>query len=374
LKIDLEKSATNMKLPNKEEFNFKDCVIAGDECWLITPKDMSVKWNDENTRFRSCVVRKSDNFVISQGFRKFTNFGEQPAFEPWKDCWKFEARHKLDGSLLIVSRYKGQWIIRTRGTVDARQLPNGHEIDMLIEKYKKFFEDSDAIDSISALEQSWLFEWTTPSNIIVLKESDEYELTLIGIVSNEDAAYYSQAYVDICAIQYDFKRPEMYHYNSVSECIADVTAWKGKEGVVIYSPNGQTLKKIKASEYCELHKIATGIKNVKNVLDVFMESPKFTKYEDFYSHIEKLLDFEIAEKCKPFIQEITDAYAKFVKCVDNINQRMLFIRDYSNRKEQAMAIQEEFRDWKTAIAFILLDKREIDNKIVRKAMDKILEL
>jgi len=53
---------------------------------------------------------------------------------------------------------------------------------------------------------------------------------------------------------------------------------------------------------------------------------------------------------------------------------MLFIRDYSNRKEQAMAIQEEFRDWKTAIAFILLDKRDIDDKIVRKAMEKILEL
>ena len=363
LKIDLEKSATNMKLPNKEEFNFKDCVIAGDECWLIVPKDMSVKWNDENTRFRSCIVRKSDNFVISQGYRKFTNFGEQPAFEPWKDCWKFEAKHKLDGSLLIVSRYKGQWIIRTRGTVDARQLPNGHEIDLLIEKYKNFFEDSDAIDSISALEQSWLFEWTTPSNIIVLKESDEYELTLIGIISNEDAAYYSQAYVDICAIQYDFKRPEMYHYKSLSECIADVTAWKGKEGVVIYSPNGQTLKKIKASEYCELHKI-----------DVFMESPKFTKYEDFYSHIEKLLDFEIAEKCKPFIQEITDAYAKFVKGVDNMNERIPFIQNYETRKEQAVAIQQEFRDWKTAIAFLLLDNRKVDDKIVRKAMEKILEL
>jgi hypothetical protein len=39
-----------------------------------------------------------------------------------------------------------------------------------------------------------------------------------------------------------------------------------------------------------------------------------------------------------------------------------------------MAIQEEFSDWKTAIAFILLDKREIDDKIVRKAMEKILEL
>jgi hypothetical protein len=381
--IDLEKSVINMKLPDKEEFNFKDCVIAGDECWLITPKDMSVKWNDENARFRSCVVRKSDNFVISQGFRKFTNFGEQPAFEPWKDCWKFEARHKLDGSLLIVSQYKGQWIIRTRGTVDARQLPNGHEIDSLMSKYPWVFFNSywSLVNALSdegnsgTNPASMLFEWTTPTNTIVLREHDEPTLTLLGVIDNQTGGYWRQDDVDeLAQLTFRIGRPKKYHYKSLSECIADVTAWKGKEGVVIYSPDHQTLKKIKASEYCELHKIATGIKNVKNVLDVFMESPKFIKYEDFYSHIEKLLDFEIAEKCKPFIQEITDAYAKFVKCVDNINQRMLFIRDYSNRKEQAMAIQEEFRDWKTAIAFILLDKREIDDKIVRKAMEKILEL
>ncbi len=126
--------------------------------------------------------------------------------------------------------------------------------------------------------------------------------------------------------------------------------------------------------YCELHKLATGIKTINNVLDVFMQSPKFTNYKDFYKYIETLLDYEIAEKCKPFIQEITDAYAKFVKSVDNMNEAMLFIRNYSNRKEQADAIQQEFRNWKTSIAFLLLDNREIDDKIVRKAMEKILEL
>jgi hypothetical protein len=193
-------------------------------------------------------------------------------------------------------------------------------------------------------------------------------------VSNKEGCYYSQKYLDICASQYQFDRPDRHQYDSVEECIMDVSAWKGKEGVVLYSPNGQILKKIKADEYCQLHRLATGIKTINNVLDVFMESPKFINFNDFYKHIETLLDFEIAEKCKPFIQEITDAYAKFVKCVDNINQRMLFIRDYSNRKEQAMAIQEEFSDWKTAIAFLLLDKREIDDKVVRKAMEKILEI
>jgi hypothetical protein len=87
----------SMKLPTTEEFQYKDCVIAGDDCWLITPNHIGCKWTDENARFRSCIVRKSDNFVVSQGFGKFTNFSEQPDFQPWDKSWKFEARHKLDG-------------------------------------------------------------------------------------------------------------------------------------------------------------------------------------------------------------------------------------------------------------------------------------
>lgn len=86
-----------MQLPLKEEFNFKDCTIAGDECWLITPNDMSTKWFDDNARFRSCIIRKSDHTVVSQGFSKFTNFHERPEFQPWDNSWKIEARHKLDG-------------------------------------------------------------------------------------------------------------------------------------------------------------------------------------------------------------------------------------------------------------------------------------
>lgn len=356
-------------LPSTEEFNFKDCTIAGDECWLITPKDMSVKWNDENARFRSCIVRKSDNFVVSQGFKKFTNFGEQPAFEPWDNSWKFEARHKIDGSLLIVSKYKGELIVRTRGTTDARQLPNGHEIDFLIKKYPKAFDNDQLNYGLSLL-----YEWTTPTNIIVLREHDEPTLTLVGGVNNEFAYYMQQFILDTLAGYIGVNRPKKYEYDSIEECILDVAAWRGKEGVVPYSPDGQTLKKIKADEYCELHKLATGIKNVSNVLDVFLESPKFVNFDDFYNHIETLLDFEIAEKCRPFIQQITDAYAKFVRGVEKMRERVEFIRNYATRKEQAAAIQEEFTGWKTSIAFLLLDNREIDDKVVRKAMEKILEL
>jgi hypothetical protein len=167
-----------MKLPDPEQFNFKECQVAGEDCWLITPKEMGCKWTDDIARFRSVIITQKDHVTVSQGFGKFTNYGERPEFEPWDDSWEFEARHKLDGSLLIVSKFKGELVVRTRGTVDARSLPNGHEIDFLIKKYPKAFDNA----FINSEKNTLLFEWTTPSNIIVLREHDEPTLTLLGIV------------------------------------------------------------------------------------------------------------------------------------------------------------------------------------------------
>jgi hypothetical protein len=359
-----------MKLPDPEQFKFKDCTIAGDECWLINPNDMSTAWDDDNARFRSCIVRKSDNFVVSQGFAKFTNFGERPDFQPWDNSWKIEARHKIDGSLLIVSKYKGELIIRTRGTVDARQLDNGHEIDLLIKKYPKAFDNH----LLYVEHYTLLYEWTTPTNIIVLREHDEPTLTLVGVVDNIDSVYYSQRALDLFAKDLSVNRPEKYEYNSVEECILDVAAWSGKEGVVLYSPDGQTLKKIKADEYCELHKLATGIKGIKQVLDVFLASPKFVEEKEFYNYISTTLDFEIAEKCKDFIGEVTEAYGKFIHSVNTVERAMEYISKLDSRKKQAMAIQEHWDGWLIPCAFSLLDNKPLDDKLVKKSMEKILNL
>lgn len=362
-----------MQLPDKEQFNFKDVVIGGDECWLITPIDMATKWVDDNARFRSCIVRKSDNYVVSQGFGKFVNWGEKPDFQPWDNSWKIEARHKLDGSLLIVSRYKGEWILRTRGTADARQLANGYEIDVLMKKHTNFFNNFKNDQNLFNL--SYLFEWTTPNNIICYREHDEPTLTLVGIVDNINCKYWEQYDVDIQAHFFKFNRPQKYEYNSVEECIADVEAWTDKEGVVLYSPDGQTLKKIKAEQYLALHKICTGMRSISNVLDVFIESPKFVEYQDFYNFVSTTLDYEVAEKIKDEMRQITEAYGKFVHTV-NIVERAVnsYIGALETRKKQAMAIQEQWSGYIIPLAFHLLDKKPIDDKLVRKSMEKILEL
>ncbi len=366
---------SGMQLPDPEQFNFKDCIIVGDECWLITPKDMATRWDDSNAHFRSCILRKSDHKVISLGFLKFVNWGEKPDFQPWSKDWNFEAIRKIDGSLLSVTRYNKQWILRTRGTVDARQLPNGHEIDFLMDKYFKFFDCPYAKAFIDAVEHSWLFEWTTPTNIICIRESNEPELTLIGIVSHKDFKYHPQKYLDVAAEEYGFKRPERYHYDSVEECINDVTLWEGKEGVVIYSPDGQTLKKIKSEQYLTLHRVATGMKTVSNILDVFIASPKFVEYQDFYDYVETSLDHEVAEKIKDEMLQITDAYGIFVR-ITNIVERAIatYIGILDSRKKQAMAIQERFDGWIVPLAFHLLDNKPLDDKVIRKSMEKILGL
>ena len=358
-----------MNLPSKEEFKFRECVIAGDPCWLITPETMGTKWFDDNARFRSCIVRQSDNQCISQGYKKFVNFLERPEFQPWDKSWPIKATYKIDGSLLIITKYKGELIARTRGTVSARQLDNGHEIDILIEKYPLVFDNNLINDN----EYSILTEWTTPNNIICLREHEEPTLTLLGIVNNRTGVYNTHNILDVCAELLVINRPKYVDYNSLEECINDVEAWVGKEGVVLYSPDCQTLKKIKALEYLSLHRLATGIKNVGNVLDVFMASPRFMKYDDFYNYLESFFDYEIAEKCKDYIEEITVAYRKFV--IDESNMVLdieKYICKYETRKEQAMMIQSRWKGWMIPYAFQVLNGKEVPDKLIKSAIESYL--
>jgi len=362
---------------NTEEFNIKPVRIGSvdEDFFLITPTDMGTHWDDTNARYRSALVRAEDGAVVSQGFGKFVNFGEKPDFQPWDTSWPVQARHKMDGSLLIVSKYKGQTIVRTRGTVDARALQNGHEIDFLIGKYPKAF-DCWALDK----NYSMLYEWTTPTNIIVLREHTEPTLTLIGMVYNPTCEYESQTTLDTIAQYIDVGRPQKYEYSCVEECIADVSAWVGKEGVVLYSPDGQTLKKIKAEAYLMLHRVATGVKGVKNVLDLWLAAPeKFDTIEAFYAYVESTLDYEIAEKISDEMHAVIAAWHEFDA---NIQELRRFVSAYKSthdssatdyRKSFALLVQANYTDWRSGLAFTLFIGKEVEERQLKNAMLTLLE-
>jgi hypothetical protein len=301
-----------MVLPSKEDFNFKECKFGRDLCWLITPKLQGVKWTKQNSRFRSAIVRQFDNLVISQGFRKFTNFGEQPLFEPWDDSfWPCEARLKLDGSLFIVSKFNGELIIRTRGSVDTSSMKNAEELPELIAKYPKAFDN----ELLNTQCYSILFEWTSPKNIIVLKEHDEPTLTLIGVTDHLTAAYPTQDFLDAFAEHIEVGRPQKFTFDSFAAVCENVKGWQDAEGVVLFSSDYQTLKKIKADRYCYLHKLASGFSTINGVLDAYLSAPElYATVNEFFKYIEDTADFEIASSNVGLITEVIEArnraYAK----------------------------------------------------------------
>lgn len=347
-----------------KDFNYKEGVIGGDEVYLVTPNDMGVKWTNENRHLRSCIIRKSDGKIISIGQRKFTNLGEQPDFEPWQSYYSFEAFRKMDGSLLIISRHNGELIVRTRGTFSIKTLENGQELDFLIKKYPKLFNIVDSIYN----DHSVLLEWTTPSNVIVLKESDEPTLTLLNIINHKSLEYKSQIEVDEYAAKWNTDRPTRYYYNSLQECIDDVTTWKGAEGVVLY--HGQYLKKIKAAEYLRLHRCKSAISSMSNLIELFVESGSADEH-DFYKYIELTLDHELAEIAKPDICRIGRALKLYTEQYREVEE---FIKTLvGTRKEQALAIISQWFDWRKSLAFILLDNKTDDQKkakILEELVDK----
>ena len=352
-----------MNLPDPKQFNFKDCVIAGDECVLVTPKDMGVEWNDENKIFRSSIWRKSDMYPVSLSFKKFVNYGEKPEFEPLPSKTSFKVLRKLDGSCLIVSKYKDELIVRTRGTVDASKLQNGKEIELLKSKYPLAFDNH----YINRGRYTLLFEWTTPSNRIVLNETTEPTLWLIGMVAHHDEterkfySYASQYYLDLIADFLKVSRPETYNIDvsgDIEQLKQQIEPLRDIEGVVVYDETGQILKKIKTLRYLELHRVFTGIKSVNHLFDLFVEYG-CTNRENFEALLATNYDWELVTTLKELLDEL---YAKWNLIKNQVFWIEMYLRNPDflelDRKEKAQKILELFPNC-SGIAFALLDNKEI---------------
>lgn len=329
---------------------------------------MGVRWTPENARFRSVIVRQSDNFVVSQGFRKFTNLGETPSFEPWDPNWPVEATKKMDGSLLIVSKYKGNLIIRTRGAVDTLAMDNNHEIGLFMRKYNLMFESSVLDDNFSIL-----LEWTSPDNIVVLKESDEPELTLLAIIDNTSGNYSNDDTVSLAAGIWCIQKAKTFVFNSLEECVQEVKSWEGSEGVVIR--NGQTLKKIKSTQYLDLHRMASSCATLNGMLDVFMNAPVEARQSmsEFVAYVEAIADFEIAHNASDLISTVINAYLTLEEQRQDAEQ---FVQDMDKtltRPEEAKHIIENLTDWKRVFAFNFLNGKEMEDPKLRKAIESIIK-
>ena len=362
MKIDIQKVDLTQFMVHEHSLN-------GEIVYLIQPQHIGTKWTQDNKHMRSVVVNYAGE-VISAGFPKFTNWGENPDHFPvpnsLKHCTVVE---KLDGSLLIVSKYNGQYILRTRGTVDASTMANGHELEIF-----KNTILSKLADNNDTWDYSVLFEWLSPINKIVLNYGDEPSWRLIGFINHINYSLAQQDMLDAMAKKYGFDRPPTYTFSSVQDLLKDVDQWRGKEGVVVYSKNDQMLHKVKGAWYLALHHMKSELSNIEKVIDVWLEQ-SMPDYQTFYSYIFTTFDYELAEQCRGMISRICDAKKEVDLIVsgmnDFVNNRL---KTLPTRKLQAEQVISAYGNTNRAsFLFKLLDGKSLGKEEYKKLLFQVLK-
>jgi hypothetical protein len=350
---------------DQNQFNVVPHLIAGETCFLVTPQRIGVEWNQTNKVLRSSVWN-SNGELISAGFAKFVNWGEKPENFPTPNtlhgCTIVE---KLDGSLFIVSKYKGQFIIRTRGTVDASKLDNGHEVELFKQKHALVLNH----DMSETWDHSILFEWTTPTNRIVIDYGSEPSWKLIGLVYHDDYSMAVQDTLDFVAMKLNLDRPETFTFRSTEDLIASVEQWKGKEGVCVYSKNGQEIHKVKGQQYLRCHYFKSNA-TFENTVDLFFEFGQ-PSYQDFQSKLVEVFDWECANMVLGFTSTICDGFKEVNSIVSYMKEFVEPMKSLS-RKEAAQKIIGSYSTTNRAsYCFQLLDGKELDKDALKKLLYQV---
>lgn len=339
--------------------------IAGETCYLVQPIHIGAKWTPPTQIFRSSLWN-SKGELISASFKKFFNWGEHPELcaPPSSLTAKggCELMEKIDGSTLIVSRYKGELIMRTRGTTDARKMDNGHEIDWLLDKYPAIASVGEGV--------SHIYEWVSPMNKIVLNYGEDPDAYLIAIINHSDYTLASQTVLDQGAGLYGFKRPLRYNFASVKEMLESVEQFKGKEGLCVYFNGGQDILKVKSAWYLALHRMKTELGSYERVVDFYFSMNR-PSYQEYYDFIVKNYDYELAEQCRGQISKVCQGMKEVDKIIAAMREKVAPLAKASRKDAAAIILQAYGQTNRSGMAFTLLDGKELKTDDVKKLLYQV---
>ncbi len=360
MKVDLSKI-------DREQFFVNPHFIGGELCYLVHPKHIGIRWTPENVIFRSSVWTENGE-PVSLAFRKFVNFGERPDLFPVPTNLNgAQLIEKVDGSLLCVSRFKRQTIVRTRGTVDASKLDNGFEIDYFQEKYPQVFDFE-----VDTCDLSYIYEWTTNTNKIVLDYGDEPELWLTAIINHKDYSYESQDTLDNLAPLLGVRRPQTYGFKTLTEMQTAVTAFQNKEGVCMYYDNGQQILKIKSAGYLAAHKLKSEFGAFDKVVDYFFELGE-PSYAEFEQKISELTDFEVFAQIRGDVSRIVEGKREVEKIVDSMRKFVYALKGETRKAAAEKILQAYGQTNRSSMVFTLLDEKTLSRDQRKKLLYQTLK-
>ena len=301
------------------------------------------------TECRGLILDKRFN-VVSRSFDRFFNFGENGTGENC-DFSKCKIYEKLDGSLINVYYYKGNWNVSTRGTAFGETCVNDFNITFKELVYKALNistqEEFNAIFDSLKLNckdfYTFIFEVTSRENRVVTPY-EGYTLWLLAVRDHSDGMYLDKDYLKEWAEENNIKFPKEYYFKSIDDCIKAIDELKDlKEGYVVYENIGCSgineyvpMFKLKSPTYVAVHRLKGENLSPKRIIDLV----NMNEHEEYLTYFE-----EDRKYFEPYIK----AYDVLFDDIDWVWEKYKNVKD---QKDFAMYVKD------FPFASILFQKRK----------------
>lgn len=300
-------------------------------------------WNEfPEVKYMRGMVINSDYERVNFPFPKFFNF-EEHSLDEYPTSGTLTISNKMDGSLFIVFKYKGNLVFLTRGSFYSDHAFAASKI--FLEKYSE-----DMIEE----GKTYLFEYVSPIHKIVIKY-DEPDIILLAILDSQSGA--------------DYPLDERFKINPVNTLAKDSfndifdlclalkrRDLKNEEGYVLrvdFGDNKPSWRcKVKFNNYIELHRIVTQLSN-KDIWTFLSEGKEF---ESLLEHCPDEFNAWVRKTKSDFESDYEKLYSSMVSAYEEASK-------INNRKDQYLFLSSNFSADVTAGALKLLDGKDIKSLI-----------
>ena len=234
---------------------------------------------------RGIILDSDDDFrPVCVPFFKFGNFGE--SYVPEIDWKTARVQEKIDGSIMKLWHYKGEWHISSNSEINAcnayinSALLTNSPISNL---YNLFMEAWDKTGvSMENLDKgcTYMFELTSPHNRVVVKY-DEVSIRHIGTRNNQTLL---ESEIDI-----GIPKPKTFPLKSLNECIESAKQLGyDDEGYVIVDKHFNRIK-VKSPLYVALNHLVQGVTTQENIVDIIKKNEQ-GEFLTYFPEFEKVFN------------------------------------------------------------------------------------
>jgi hypothetical protein len=311
---------------------------------------------------RGLILEKNDWTVVSCPFFKFFNHGEGHAAKiNWEKAKIYE---KLDGSLMTLYFYKGEWRVASSGNINATGQVNGFDFTFN-ELFWKTWKDN-GYNNPGNVNYCYMFELCSPFNRIVVRYL-EPRIVLIGARCLEDL---QERPVNQFEGWQNWQRVKEYSFFGYPpehlQAVANSQNPVEHEGFVVCDDSFNRVK-MKGAQYVAVHHLrVNGSPTPKNFLELIM-SGEWQEYISYFPEYKEPMQI-MQNKLNKLIEEIDYKYFYINHVLVNIR----WIPNNMSQKEFALEAN------KYPFSGILFNMRKNNTsakeELEKTSVDKLLEL